>query len=60
PSGLRLGVQEMTRFGMKQDDFAVVADFFERVIMNNESPSRVREDVNEFRSKFLKIFYSFD
>ena len=60
PSGLRLGVQEMTRFGMKEEDFKVVAEFFERVIINGESPSRVKDDVNRFRSKYLEIFYSFD
>lgn len=60
PSGIRLGVQEMTHFGMKEPDFSLIAEFFQRIIINGESPERIKEEINKFRGKFLKIHFSFD
>ncbi|MHA1916473.1 MAG: serine hydroxymethyltransferase [Promethearchaeota archaeon] len=60
PSGLRLGVQEMTHFGMKEQEFKIVAEFFERVIIKSEPTDKIRSDVNELRSKFCDIKYSYD
>ncbi|MHA1729252.1 MAG: serine hydroxymethyltransferase [Promethearchaeota archaeon] len=60
PSGIRLGVQEMTHVGMKEQEFGEIAEFFERVIIKGESSKRIKKEVNEFRSRFLKIHYSFD
>lgn len=59
PSGLRIGVQEMTRFGMKEDEMDVIADFMERVLIKSEEPSKVREEVKSFRSNFTKVHYGF-
>ncbi|MCG2872418.1 MAG: serine hydroxymethyltransferase [Acidilobus sp.] len=59
PSGLRIGVQEMTRFGMKEDEMDVIADFMERVLIKGEEPSKVREEVKSFRSNFTKVHYGF-
>jgi len=59
PSGLRIGVQEMTRFGMKEDEMDVIADFMERVLIKGEEPSKVREEVKGFRSNFTKVHYGF-
>jgi glycine hydroxymethyltransferase len=60
PSGLRLGVQEMTHFGMKEQEFRIVAEFFERVIIKGEAPDKIKNDVNELRSQFCDIEYSYD
>ncbi len=38
PSGLRLGVQEMTRFGMGKDEMRVIAEFMARVLIRKEDP----------------------
>ena len=59
PSGLRIGVQEMTRFGMKEGEMDVIADFMERVLIKGEEPSKVREEVKSFRSNFTKVHYGF-
>jgi glycine hydroxymethyltransferase len=59
PSGLRIGVQEMTRFGMKEGEMEVIADLMERVLIKGEEPSKVREDVKRFRSNFTKVHYGF-
>jgi glycine hydroxymethyltransferase len=59
PSGLRLGVQEMTRFGMTEKDMGRIADFFRRVLVEKENPERVRNDVIQMRSEFQSVNYCF-
>jgi aminomethyltransferase len=53
-SCLRLGVQEMTRFGMEEDDFGQLAEYMSEVILRNRS---VAEEVARFRGKFLEMKY---
>ncbi|MFX1374957.1 MAG: serine hydroxymethyltransferase [Promethearchaeota archaeon] len=60
PSGIRLGVQEMTHLGMKEPEFKIIAEFFKRIIIDGEIPDRIKKEVNELRSKFLNINYTFD
>ena len=60
PSGIRIGVQEVTRLGMREDDMVAVAEFIYRVTKKEEDPRRVREDVIEFRKRFSKVHYAFD
>ncbi len=58
PSGIRIGVQEMTRFGMKEDDMRTIATFIKRVI-DGEDPAKVRKEVIEFRSRYQKVHYGY-
>lgn len=53
-SCLRMGVQEMTRFGMEPDDFNELADYLSQVILQNRSVVR---DVSTFRKKFTEMKY---
>jgi len=53
-SGLRMGVQEMTRFGMKEEDFGELAEYIADVILGNRDVSR---QVSSFRQKFTKMRY---
>jgi glycine/serine hydroxymethyltransferase len=53
-SGIRLGVQEMTRFGMKEKDFDTLAGYMADVIIRNEE---VRESVRKFRDNFRIMDY---
>jgi aminomethyltransferase len=55
-SGLRLGVQEMTRFGMQSADFTELAGLMADVIKYNRM---VREEVVKFRERFQEIGYCF-
>jgi glycine/serine hydroxymethyltransferase len=54
-SGIRLGVQEMTRFGMKEADFGQVAEFMADVIIRKKD---VADAVARFRSRFLRMEYA--
>ena len=53
-SCLRAGVQEMTRFGMKEEDFAALAEYMGEVILK-ERP--VAKEVARFRKKFIEMKY---
>jgi glycine hydroxymethyltransferase len=57
PAGIRLGVQEMTRVGMKEPEMEHIAELFKRCLMEKKF---VGDEVKEFRSKFQEVGYSFD
>jgi len=54
PSGIRMGVQEMTRFGMKEKDFDVLSGYISEVVVKNKE---VKEEVKRFRENFLNMGY---
>ena len=60
PSGLRIGVQEVTRLGMKEEEMRDIARFMKRVVIDGEDPARVAKDVVEFRSNYTKVHYSLE
>lgn len=59
PSGIRLGVQELTRLGMKEEEMEEIALFFKRLLIKRENPAKVREDVVSFKKNYRKIYYCF-
>ena len=60
PSGLRLGVQELTRVGFTTDEMQDVAKFYARVLLHDEDPARVKTDVNQLKSEHQIIRYCFN
>jgi glycine/serine hydroxymethyltransferase len=54
PSGIRMGVQEMTRFGMIEKDFDTLAGLIADVVMENRS---VKAQVREYRQNFMEMKY---
>jgi hypothetical protein len=54
PSGIRMGVQEMTRFGMKEKDFDGLARFIADVVLQKKNRA---DDVASFRSGFATMEY---
>ena len=55
-SALRIGVSEMTRFGMKEKDFETLSSLLAEAVKGKS----VKEEVAELRQHFLKIGYCFD
>jgi aminomethyltransferase len=53
-SCLRMGVQEMTRFGMKEVDFAQLAEYMSRVVLHNRP---VAKEIAQFRKRFTEMRY---
>jgi len=60
PGGIRLGVSEVTRLGMKESQMEEIAEFIKRVIIDKESPEKVRTDVAELRKDYQKVHYCFE
>ena len=60
PSGLRLGVQELTRVGMGVDEMGVVASLYARVLLKGEDPSLVKRDVRALKGEHQTVHYCFD
>ena len=54
PTGLRIGVQELTRFGMKEREMEEVAALFSAVLKGK----KVKEEVIQLRSRFQEIHYA--
>ncbi len=53
-SCLRMGVQEMTRFGMKESDFPQLAGYMKGIIVHNRPMAK---EVTQFRKKFMELKY---
>jgi len=53
-SCLRMGVQEMTRFGMKEDDFGELADYISQIVLHGRS---LAVEVAQFRKRFTEMKY---
>jgi glycine/serine hydroxymethyltransferase len=51
-SGIRMGVQEMTRFGMREKDFDELSGFIADIIVRD---MKVKEEVKKFRKNFLEM-----
>lgn len=57
---IRVGVQEITRRGMKESDMNTIADFYEQIIHKKANTEKIHSDIHEFNSEFKHIYYSFD
>ncbi|MCX8011656.1 MAG: serine hydroxymethyltransferase, partial [Desulfobacterota bacterium] len=57
PEGIRIGVQEMTRFGMGKEEMLRIAELIKECVVDKK---RVKEEVNRFRSEYQEVKYSFD
>jgi len=54
---LRMGVSEMTRFGMEEADFTKVAHLVGEVVKGGKS---VKEEITKLRSGFLQMRFCFE
>lgn len=57
---LRIGSAEATRRGMQEKEMEIIAQFFKRVIIQKEDPSKIIKEVGQFVGEFSKLEYSFD
>lgn len=59
PSGLRLAVHEVTRWGMGQQEMARIARFFRQVLLDDRPVEEVRTEVMALKAQFGKVHYCF-
>ena len=60
PGGIRLGVSEITRLGMKQKEMKEIASFIKEVVIDKKDPKKVLPKVKSFRKSYQKVRYCFD
>jgi glycine hydroxymethyltransferase len=60
PSGLRLGVPELTRVGMGADQMDQVAHFFQRALIDGHDLNSVKADVELFKDDYSTVQYCFE
>jgi glycine hydroxymethyltransferase len=59
PSGLRIGFQDVTRRGFKEDDIECLCSLMLEVMKGKRKPVEVRKDVIKLRQSFKEIKYCF-
>ena len=57
PSGIRMGTQELTHRGLKEDNMKDVANFIKQVVMDKKD---VKEEVTEYMGDYTTVHYAFD
>ncbi|HSA76970.1 MAG TPA: serine hydroxymethyltransferase, partial [Nitrosarchaeum sp.] len=60
PGGIRLGVSEITRLGMKQNEMKEIASYIKEVIIDKKDPKKILTKVKSFRKNYQKVHYCFD
>ncbi len=60
PSGIRIGVQEVTRLGMGLGEMEEIARLMAAVLIERREPSEIARRVSEFRKDFVEVKYSLD
>lgn len=59
-SGIRLGVQEVTRLGMGEEEMKTIGGLIAKVVKSPDSADAVREEVKIIASRFRTIYYTFN
>jgi len=60
PGGIRLGVSELTRLGMKAAEMKEIAGFIKTVVIDKKDPKKLAAKVKSFRKDYQKVHYCFD
>ncbi|MHC1629281.1 MAG: serine hydroxymethyltransferase [Candidatus Nezhaarchaeales archaeon] len=60
PSGLRLGVQEVTRLGMRKSEMNFIAEKMEDVLLRGREPSEVKKEISSFMCNYQEVKYCFE
>ncbi len=56
-NGLRLGVNEIVRWGMRVSDMPRLADLIARSLLGNDAPESLAEEVSAYRRTFDRLHY---
>ncbi len=59
PSGIRVGVQEITRVGMKEAEMEEIAQFMKKIAIDKSRTENVKNEVIELKRNFTRVAFSF-
>jgi len=60
PGGIRLGVSEITRLGMREAEMRDIAGYIRQVVIEGRDPKRIVSRVRSLRKDFQRVHYCFD
>lgn len=60
PGGIRLGVSEITRLGMKESEMKEIANLIKQVVIDKKDPKKILNTVKSLRKKYQKVQFCFD
>jgi glycine hydroxymethyltransferase len=60
PGGIRIGVSEVSRLGMKEQEMVDIAEFIKRAVLDKGDSKKLREDIREFRKAYQHLHYCFE
>jgi glycine hydroxymethyltransferase len=60
PGGIRLGVAEITRLGMKGSEMKEIASFIKKIVIDKKDTKKMASNVKKFRKDYQKVHYCFD
>lgn len=60
PGGIRLGVSEITRLGMKKSEMKQIAEYIKQIVIEKKSPKKIASNVKQLRKNFQKVHFCFD
>ncbi len=60
PSGIRIGVQEVTRLGMEEEEMVEIAKFIDMTLRDKKSLQEIRREVADFRRDFQTVKFTFE
>lgn len=59
-SGIRIGTNEITRLGMKEEEMKIIATFIASVLLKKKTPKKVQKEVRAFRKFYQEVKYCFN
>ena len=60
PSGLRIGFQDVTRRGFKEDDIKHLCDLMLSVMKEKKKTSKIKGSILELKKEFRQVKYGFE
>jgi glycine hydroxymethyltransferase len=60
PGGIRLGVAEITRLGMRGSEMKEIASFIKKIVIDKKDPKKMVSNIKKFRKDYQKVHYCFD
>ncbi|NIP62338.1 MAG: aminotransferase class I/II-fold pyridoxal phosphate-dependent enzyme [Nitrosopumilaceae archaeon] len=60
PGGIRLGVSEITRLGMKETEMKEISNLIKQVVIDKKEPKKILNKVKSLRKQFQKVQFCFD
>lgn len=59
PSGIRIGIQEVTRYGMRESEMDEIAELMKKIAIDRVDTEKINKEVIELKKNFTDVGFSF-